>query len=64
MLLQVYVPFYIQLYRGNASLLAERLEVIQQTASVILALLEPPMPHEAEAITPANSDEAQRQEAA
>jgi hypothetical protein len=31
---------YIQLYQGNASLLAESLEVIQQTASVILAALE------------------------
>jgi hypothetical protein len=34
---------YIQLYHGNASLLAESLEVIQQTASVILAALEPPV---------------------
>ena len=34
---------YIQLYKGNASLLAESLEVIQQTASVILAALEPPL---------------------
>jgi len=32
---------YIQLYNGNASLLAESLEVIQQTAAVILAALEP-----------------------
>jgi hypothetical protein len=32
---------YIQLYHGNASLLAESLEVIQQTATVILAALEP-----------------------
>ena len=32
---------YIQLYQGNASLLAESLEVIQQTSSVILAALEP-----------------------
>jgi hypothetical protein len=31
---------YIQLYQGNASLLAESLEVIQQTASLILAALE------------------------
>ena len=30
---------YIQLYHGNASLLAESLEVIQKTASVILAAL-------------------------
>jgi hypothetical protein len=34
---------YIQLYKGNASMLAESLEVIQQTASVILAALEPPL---------------------
>ena len=33
---------YIQLYHGNASLLAESLEVIQQTSGVILAALEPP----------------------
>jgi hypothetical protein len=38
---------YIQLYHGNASLLAESLEVIQQTASVILAALEPPIADEA-----------------
>jgi hypothetical protein len=34
---------YIHLYHGNASLLAESLEVIQQTASVILGALEPPI---------------------
>ena len=34
---------YIQLYQGNASMLAESLEVIQQTANVILAALEPPV---------------------
>ena len=34
---------YINLYHGNASLLAESLEVVQQTANVILAALEPPM---------------------
>jgi len=34
---------YIQLYHGNASLLAESLEVIQQTAAIILAALEPPI---------------------
>jgi hypothetical protein len=39
---------YIQLYQGNASLLAESLEVIQQTANVILAALEPPVAEEAE----------------
>jgi hypothetical protein len=38
---------YIQLYHGNASLLAESLEVIQQTASVILAALEPSTAEEA-----------------
>jgi hypothetical protein len=34
---------YIQLYKGNASLLAESLEVVQQIAGVILAALEPPL---------------------
>ncbi len=33
---------YIQLYHGNASLLAESLEVIQKTSAVILAALESP----------------------
>ena len=37
---------YIQLYHGNASLLAESLEVIQQTSGVILAALEPPFAEE------------------
>jgi len=37
---------YIQLYHGNASLLAESLEVIQQTSGVILAALEPPFTEE------------------
>ncbi len=32
---------YIQLYHGDASLLAESLEVVQQTANVILTALEP-----------------------
>jgi antirestriction protein ArdC len=32
---------YIQIYHGNASLLAESLEVIQKTAAIILAALEP-----------------------
>ncbi|QHN03089.1 DUF1738 domain-containing protein [Granulicella sp. WH15] len=32
---------YIQLYHGNASLLAESLEVVQQTSAVILAALQP-----------------------
>jgi hypothetical protein len=37
---------YIHLYHGNASLLAESLEVIQQTSAVILAALEPTVPDE------------------
>ncbi|WP_263417839.1 ArdC family protein [Terriglobus albidus] len=44
---------YIHLYHGNASLLAESLEVIQQTASVILAALEPPAEDEEETATEA-----------
>lgn len=32
---------YIQLYHGDASLLAESLEVIQKASAVILAALEP-----------------------
>jgi hypothetical protein len=39
---------YIHLYHGNASLLAESLEVIQQTSAVILAALQPPTPEQAE----------------
>jgi len=38
---------YIHLYHGNASLLAESLEVIQQTSAVILAALESPATEEA-----------------
>jgi antirestriction protein ArdC len=38
---------YIGLYHGNASLLAESLEVVQQTSAVILAALEPPIVDEA-----------------
>jgi len=34
---------YINLYHGNASLLAESLEVVQQTANIILGALEPPV---------------------
>jgi hypothetical protein len=44
---------YIQLYQGNASLLAESLQVIQQTANVILSALEPPV--EAEDSEPATA---------
>ncbi len=40
---------YIQLYHGNASMLAESLEVVQQTASVILGALEPTTEGEATA---------------
>ena len=50
---------YIHLYHGNASLLAESLEVIQQTSGIILAALEPPMLNDAE-----EAGEAQLQEAA
>ena len=39
---------YIHLYHGNASLLAESLEVIQQTSGVILAALQPPTAEQAE----------------
>ena len=39
---------YIQLYHGNASLLAESLEVIQQASAVILAALQPSVPEAAE----------------
>jgi hypothetical protein len=39
---------YINLYHGNASLLAESLEVIQQTSGVILAALEPTIIADAE----------------
>jgi hypothetical protein len=38
---------YIHLYHGNASLLAESLEVIQQTSGIILAALEPPTAEQA-----------------
>jgi hypothetical protein len=56
---------YINLYHGNAKLLAESLEVVQQTANVILAALEPEVLNEAEATTEAEkTSEAQLQEAA
>jgi hypothetical protein len=38
---------YIHLYHGNASLLAESLEVIQQASAVILAALQPPTEEQA-----------------
>ncbi len=55
---------YISLYHGNASLLAESLEVIQQTASVILAALEPPMQDEAEATEAQQTEETRLAKAA
>jgi hypothetical protein len=39
---------YIHLYHGNASLLAESLEVIQQTSAIILAALQPPTAEQAQ----------------
>ena len=39
---------YIQLYHGNAALLAESLEVIQRTSAVILGALEEPSPEESQ----------------
>ena len=53
---------YIQLYHGNASLLAESLEVIQQTASIILAALEPPV--EDETAQPTEAEQEQTAELA
>jgi hypothetical protein len=47
---------YIHLYHGNASLLAESLEVIQKTSAVILSALETPEP---EATTEAEPELAQ-----
>jgi hypothetical protein len=56
---------YINLYHGNAKLLAESLEVVQQTANVILAALEPEVTNETKATTePEETSEAQLQEAA
>ena len=43
---------YIQMYSGNAALLAESLEVIQRTSAVILSALQPP--HSEEAAPAAN----------
>jgi hypothetical protein len=39
---------YIQLYHGNAALLAESLEVIQRTSAVILAVLQESSPEESQ----------------
>jgi len=38
---------YITLYHGNASLLTESLEVVQQTSAIILAALQPPTEEQA-----------------
>lgn len=43
---------YIQMYSGNAALLAESLEVIQRTSGVILAALQPPFSGEAQSTAP------------
>lgn len=40
---------YIHLYHGNASLLVESLEVVQQTSAVILTALEPPIAEQSQA---------------
>jgi len=42
---------YIQLYHGNAALLAESLEVIQRTSAAILGALEEPSPEDSQAQT-------------
>ena len=45
---------YIQMYAGNAALLAESLEVIQRTASTILRAIRPEEPAEAESFAAAS----------
>ena len=52
---------YIHLYHGNASLLAESLEVVQRTSAVILAALQPPI---TEAEAQANTAQPELAEAA
>ncbi|UWZ81813.1 ArdC family protein [Occallatibacter riparius] len=44
---------YIQMYSGNATLLAESLEVIQRTSAVILSALQPPVSNETQSTAPA-----------
>ena len=51
---------YIQLYHGNASLLAESLEIIQQTSAVILAAIQPEEPVSQEAGEPIPAERAWR----
>ena len=48
---------YIHLYNGNAALLTESLEVIKQTAGVILKALEPPIEKPGEDTTPERQSE-------
>ncbi|MGA9425514.1 MAG: DUF1738 domain-containing protein, partial [Terracidiphilus sp.] len=45
---------YIQMYAGNAALLAESLEVIQRTASTILRAIRPEEPAATEAFAAAS----------
>jgi hypothetical protein len=55
---------YIHLYHGNASLLAESLEVIQRTSAVILAALQPPIVDREAEPEPIDNTETQLAEAA
>jgi hypothetical protein len=50
---------YIQLYHGNAALLAESLEVIQKTSAVILAAIETPATDSQQTETPIPQGESQ-----
>jgi hypothetical protein len=50
---------YIQLYHGNAALLAESLEVIQKTSAVILAAIEKPATDSQETAAPIPQGESQ-----
>jgi len=56
---------YIQLYHGNAELLMESLEVVQQTSAVILGAIrmEEPAPAEAQEPQPAPDATSETQEA-
>lgn len=55
---------YIHLYHGNASLLAESLEVIQRTSAVILAALQPRVVDSEAQPQPSDNSETQLAEAA
>jgi hypothetical protein len=50
---------YIQLYHGNAALLAESLEVIQKTSAVILAAIETPATDSRQGESPSPQGESQ-----